>query len=197
MKKKIKKFDYTLLNIEELEKEIKSETYKSKYYKILRSTIYALIIVAAVVALIATLFMPVIQISGSSMAPNLEEGQIVVTLKNVEIKNKNIIAYYHGNKILVKRVIGGPGSYVTIDEEGNIYVDNLQLYEPYIKNKQLGDTDIEFPYQVPDGHYFVLSDDRENLIDSRNSEIGWVAKEDIIGKLMFRVWPIKDIKTIN
>ena len=156
-----------------------------------------MIIVAAVVALIATLFMPVIQISGSSMAPNLEEGQIVVTLKNVEIKNKNIIAYYHGNKILVKRVIAGPGSYVTIDEEGNIYVDNLQLYEPYIKNKQLGDTDIEFPYQVPDGHYFVLSDDRENLIDSRNSEIGCVAKEDIIGKLMFRVWPIKDIKTIN
>ena len=86
---------------------------------------------------------------------------------------------------------------MTIDEEGNIYVDNLQLYEPYIKNKQLGDTDIEFPYQVPDGHYFVLSDDRENLIDSRNSEIGCVAKEDIIGKLMFRVWPIKDIKTIN
>ena len=197
MKKKIKKFDYTLLNIEELEKEIKRETYKSKYYKILRSTIYALIIVAAVVALIATLFMPVIQISGSSMTPNLEEGQIVVTLKNVEIKNKNIIAYYHGNKILVKRVIAGPGSYVTIDEDGNIYVDNLQLYEPYIKNKQLGDTDIEFPYQVPDGHYFVLSDDRENLIDSRNSEIGCVAKEDIIGKLMFRVWPIKDIKTIN
>lgn len=192
----IKKIDYTTLTSKQIEEELKREVYKSKYIKILKSTIYSLITVAAVAALIATLVMPVLQINGSSMTPTFNEGEIVLSVKTKDLETGDIIAFYHGNKILVKRVIAGAGSWVNMDDEGNVFVDGKKIKEKYVKDKTIGDYDIEFPYQVPDGSFFVLGDHRTVSIDSRNSEIGCIEQENIVGKIVFRVWPFKKIGSI-
>lgn len=191
------KIDYKTLTISQIEAELNRTTYNEKYVKILKSTIYSLIIVAAVATIIATLIMPVLQISGTSMAPTFNEGEIVLSLKTKNLETGDIIAFYHGNKILIKRIIAGAGSYVNIDEEGNVYVNGNLIDEPYIKEKTLGDYNITFPYQVPDGKWFVLGDHRSISIDSRNSEIGCIEQENIVGKIVFRVWPLKEFGKIN
>jgi len=196
-RKEIEKFDYNTFTVSQIEAELKRQTYNDKYFKILKSTIYSLIIVAAVAALLATLVMPVLQISGSSMVPTFNEGEIVVSLKTKNLGTGDIIAFYHGNKILVKRVIAGPGNWVNMDDNGQVYINGEKLKESYIDELALGDVDIEFPYQVPDGHWFVLGDKRTLSIDSRNSQIGSVSQDDIVGKLIFRVWPIKKFGNIN
>lgn len=196
-KKKETKLTYKDLTITQIEQELKKEKFKSRYVKVLMSTVYTLIIVASVAALIATLIMPVLQISGSSMNPTLHEGEIVLSLKTKKFDTGDIIAFYHGNKILVKRVIAKSGNWVNIDEDGKVYVNEKLLDEPYLKERNLGQIDIEFPYQVPEGSYFVLGDDRATSIDSRNSTIGCVNEEDIIGKVIFKVWPIKRIGLVK
>lgn len=185
---KNKKISYKDLTINEIEAELKRETYKSKYKNVLMTTIYALIIIAASAALIATLIMPVLQISSSSMNPIYNEGDIVLSIKTKKINSSDIIAFYHGNKILVKRVIAKAGEWVIIDKDGKVYVDGNLLEEPYINEPVLGDCDIKFPYQVPDGSLFVLGDNRSNMIDSRSSEIGSIKEDDIIGKIIFKLW---------
>ena len=187
------KISYKDLTINQIESELKRETYKSKYKTVLSTTIYALIIVFSLAALIATLIMPVLQISGSSMKPTLNEGEIVLSLKTKKLSTGDIVAFYHGNKILIKRVIAKSGDWINITEDGDVYVNDVLLKEPYIIKKHQGNIDIEFPYQVPEESYFVLGDERKNSIDSRNTSVGTVSKEDIIGKVIFRVWPIKKI----
>ena len=182
--------DINSLTSKLIEEELKRETYKSKYIKLLRSTVYVLIIMVAFAALIATFFMPVFQISTSSMEPIYSNGDFVVSIKTKKLKSGDVIAFYHGNKILVKRVIASSGDWVLMDDDGNVYVNNEKLEESYIQNKFLGDYDIKFPYQVPDGQWFVLSDDRTESIDSRNSNVGCISNEDIIGKILFRIWPL-------
>jgi len=196
-KKNETKLTYKDLTITQIEQELKKEKFKSRYVKVLMSTVYTLIIVASVAALIATLIMPVLQISGSSMNPTLHEGEIVLSLKTKKFDTGEVIAFYHGNKILVKRVIAKSGNWVNITEDGNVYINEKLLDEPYLKEKNLGQTDIEFPYQVPEGSYFVLGDDRATSIDSRSSTIGCVNEEDIIGKVIFKVWPIKRIGIVK
>ena len=186
----------TNLSISVLEEEIKSEKYKSKYTKILRSTIYALIIIASISALIGTLIMPVLEVNNTTMKPLLENNEIVLSLKTKKLKQGDIIAFYQGNKILIKRVVAVPGNYISIDEEGNVYVDGEVLNEPYVTNKQKGETNIEFPYQVPESEYFVLSDERDKTTDSRNEDIGLIKKDNVIGKVIFRVWPFKKLGAI-
>lgn len=188
-----KKFDITKLTSKDVEEELKREEYKSKYHKVLKSTIYTLIIIVSISALIATLFMPVFQISGNSMTPTFYSGDIVLSIKTNKFKTGDVIAFYHGNKILVKRVIAGTGSWVDMDEKGNVYVDGNLLDEPYLEKKVIGEYDIEFPYQVPDNQWFVLSDQRDIAVDSRNSNIGCVSKENIIGKVFLRIWPAKKV----
>lgn len=199
MSKKKEKVELTYKNItiSQIEQELKKEKFKSKYVKVLLSTIYTLIIVASVAALIATFIMPVLQISGSSMSPTLEEGQIVVTLKTEKINKGDVIAFYHGNKILIKRVIATSGNWVKITDEGDVYVDGKLIEEPYLEKKSIGQYDVEFPLQVSEGSYFILGDDRETSIDSRNAVIGCISKEDIIGKVLFKVWPIKQIGVVK
>jgi len=189
-KTKEKKIDCKTFTIQELETELKRETYQSKYLKILSSTIYALIVVAAISALVATLVMPVLQISGSSMTPTFIEGEIVFSVKTKKLDQGDIVAFYHGNKILIKRVIAGSGSWVNITIDGDVYVNGVLLEEGYVKDKTLGETNITYPYQVPDGQWFVLGDHRETSIDSRNTEVGCISVEDIVGKIIFRVWPL-------
>lgn len=177
-------------NIEQLEAELKRETYKVRYRNTLRSTVYLLVVVAAVATLAATIFLPVLRIYGSSMTPTVSEGEIVVTFRNSSFKTGDILAVYYGNKLMVKRCIAGPGQWVSIDLEGNVSVDGTLLDEPYITDKALGDCDLVFPYQVPESCYFLMGDHRSTSEDSRNSLIGCFNEENIVGRIFLRVWPL-------
>ena len=183
--------------IAQLKAELKRETYKHRYSSVLRSTVFTLVVVAAFAVLVATLWMPVLQIYGSSMSPTVQEGQIVLSLKSDELEQGDLVAFYIGNKLLVKRVIAGPADYVTINEEGTVFVNGQQLHEPYVSEKALGACDLEFPYQVPEERYFLMGDHRQSSVDSRSSVVGCVAQEQIVGKILFRVWPLSDFGTLT
>lgn len=174
----------------QVEAELNRQRYRRRYGRVLRSTIYALVTVAAAAVLVATLWMPVLQIHGSSMQPTLEHGEIVLSVKSAVPKSGDVVAFYYNNKILVKRVICGPGSWVDINGDGTVFVDGNQLDEPYLTEKALGDCNISLPYQVPEGRYFVMGDHRSTSIDSRNSVVGCVSDEQIVGYILFRIWPL-------
>ena len=189
MKKKQKK---QIPEISELKAELKRERYKYQYANVLRSTVNTMVVVAAFAILAATLWLPVLQIYGSSMTPTLNEGQIVVSLKSKNLKQNDLVAFYIGNKILVKRLIAEPGDSVLIHEDGTVFVNGMELNEPYISEKALGECDLEFPYQVPESRYFLMGDHRETSVDSRSSVVGCVAEEQIVGKIVMRVWPLSE-----
>ncbi len=184
-------------DVAQLEKELDRQRYKRKYKNTLKSTICTLITAAAIAILVATLFLPVLQIYGNSMNPTLNEGNIVLSLKDADFKQGDVIAFYYNNKILVKRVICGPGSWINIDEDGTVYVDNKPIDEPYLTEKAFGDCDIELPYQVPESRYFVMGDHRSTSVDSRSTAVGCIAEEQIVGKIIFRVWPLNKFGAIS
>lgn len=177
-----------------LEKELKRVRYKENYNKTFRSTVYALITVAAVAILIATLVMPVLQIYGTSMSPTLSDGDIIVAIKGSDFENGDLIAFYYNNKILVKRVIAQSGEWIDIDKHGNVKVNGVPLEEPYLSDKALGECDIELPYQVPEGRIFVMGDHRSISVDSRNTALGCVADEQVVGRLLCRIWPLPEFE---
>lgn len=164
---------------------------KRAYQKALWGTVYSLIIVAAIAVLIATLVLPVLQISGNSMEPTLKDKDIIVLIKNNKLKTGDLCAFSYQNKVLIKRIIGTPGDYIEIQDDGSVYVNGELLEEPYITTKSLGECDIEFPYQVAENRYFVLGDHRETSIDSRSTTIGCVESDQILGKVLVKVWPLK------
>lgn len=174
----------------QLEAELKRMKYKSRYHSVMRSTIYTLIVVAAVSILVATLWLPVLQIYGNSMTPTLQDGEIVLSVKTSEFEPGDIIAFYYNNKILIKRVICGPGDWINMDEDGTVYVNEVRLEEPYLVEKALGDGNIELPFQVPEGRWFVMGDHRSTSVDSRSTAVGCVSDEQMVGKIIFRVWPL-------
>lgn len=194
---KKKKTKLEIPGIEELEAELKRERYRRQYFSALRSTIYTLITVAAVAVLVATLWLPVLQIYGASMTPTLSSGNIVVSVKGSHFQMGDVIAFYYNNKILVKRVIAGPGDWVDIDENGTVYVNQQELQEPYLEERALGDCNIELPYQVPENRIFVMGDHRSVSVDSRNTAVGCVAEEQIVGKIVFCIWPLDNFGNIS
>lgn len=175
----------------EVEQELKRERYKIRYRKTLKSTLFLLITAAAAAVLVATLWLPVLQIFGASMTPTLEEGQIVVSVKANDLEPGDIVAFYYGNKVLVKRYIAGPGTWVDIQEDGTILLNGEVLEEPYLTEKAFGICDLELPYQVPDNTYFLVGDHRETSVDSRHSSVGCVSMEQVVGKIIYRVWPLE------
>lgn len=185
--------DLQIPSLAEIQKERKRIRREAYFRQSLRSTVSVLVVVAAAAVLIATLFLPILQISGDSMAPTLEHDEIVILLKTKEFDRGDLIGFYYQGKILLKRVIAQPEDTVVIDAEGNVYVNTELLEEPYVTDKGLGDCDLEFPYKVPGTGYFVMGDRRSNSVDSRNSVIGAVSRDDIIGKVFLRVWPFSRI----
>ena len=176
----------------QLQRELRRVRYNSGFSGMLRSTIGILITVAAIAVLIAVLLLPVLQIYGTSMAPTLSEGNIVVSVKGTKFETGDVVAFYYNNKILVKRVIANSGEWVDLDKDGTVYVNNVKIEEPYLVQKAYGETNIELPYQVPDARIFVMGDNRDASIDSRNTSVGCVSDEQIVGKIIFRIWPWKE-----
>lgn len=186
-----------LPSVAQLQEELHRERHQKRYRQVLLSTVYTLVVVAAAAVLIAVLVLPVLQIYGSSMEPTLTEGDIVLSLKGTEFKSGDLVSFYVGNKLLVKRYIAGPGQWVDIDADGNVSVDGKLLEEPYLAEKALGECNISLPYQVPDGRIFVIGDHRSTSVDSRSTSIGCIADEQIVGKIIFRVWPLGDFGTVE
>lgn len=184
-------------SLDVIEAALKKEEYRNSYGRVLRSTVFSLIVVAAAAVLVAVLVLPVLQISGESMTETLQDGDIVVAVNSSKFETGDVIAFYYNNNILVKRVIAYAGDWVDIDEDGNVYVNGAKLDEPYISDKALGECNIDLPYQVPDGRCFVMGDHRAVSIDSRNTAVGCVSSDMVVGKILFRVWPMAEFGTVK
>ncbi len=183
--------------LEEIRAEIHREKYRTRYRRVMRSTTAVLIVVAAVSVLVATLWMPVLHIYGVSMSPTLNDGEIVISVKSRSMQQGELVAFYYGNKLLVKRCIAGPGDWVNIDDDGNIYVNSEYLDEPYIQEKALGECNIKLPYQVPDERWFLVGDSRAVSVDSRSTAVGCISQEQVVGKIVFRIWPLSRIGAVK
>ena len=186
-----------LPKLEELQRELGRERYKRRFRRVLRNTVDALIVVAAVAAIIATLVFPVLQIAGTSMEPNLNDGDIVLLAKTDKFETGDLCAFYFSNKILIKRVIATPGDYLWIESDGTVFVNGIELDEPYVQEKALGECDIAFPYQVPESAYFMMGDQRETSIDSRSSVIGCITVDQTLGKILCKFWPLSAFKWLG
>lgn len=186
-----------LPSMEQIATERKSLKHKKEYRRAMTSTVYVLVVVAAIAVLLATLFFPVLQVSGDSMTPTLDDGDILILLKSGSFERGDLVGFYHSNKLLLKRIIGLPGDYVEVDNKGNVYVNDILIDEPYVTDKSLGECDIAFPYQVPENRFFVLGDHRETSIDSRSTIVGCIEKDQIVGKVFLRIWPLGDIKVMG
>lgn len=184
-------------SIEQLQTELNRERYKARYNRTLRSTVYMLVVAAAVAVLLASLFFPVFRIYGNSMSPTVNEGELVVSLKGSHYACGDVLVLSYNNKLLVKRAIAGPGQWVDIDSKGNVYVDGKLIDEPYLSEKAFGDCTLDLPYQVPDERYFVMGDNRGASLDSRNASVGCIAGEQIIGKAILKIWPLNEIAVLN
>ena len=185
--------DSDLVSNEEVKEELSRLKERERYLKKVQKTLSILVVVAAISVLVATLWMPVLKIYGSSMDPTLENGQIVVSIKTKKLKSGDVVAFWQGNKLLVKRVIASPGQKVDIDVNGKVFVDGKAISETYLDSESLGNTDIDFPHQVEESRWFCMGDNRESSIDSRSAVIGDVSKEQIEGKVLFSVWPLNKI----
>lgn len=183
--------------VAQLEAELARTKYRARYRTVLRSTVYTLVIVVAAAVLVATLWLPVLQIYGNSMTPTLADGDIVVSVKQSDFAQGDVVAFYYNNKILIKRVIAGPGDWVDVKEDGTVFVNGAELNEPYLEEKAFGGCDIDLPYQVPDRRIFVMGDHRSVSVDFRNTAVGCVAQEQIVGRMVFRVWPLKTMGSIS
>lgn len=189
--------DNDLVSNEEVKEELSRLKERERYLKKVQKTLSILVVVAAISVLVATLWMPVLKIYGSSMDPTLENGQIVVSIKTKKLKSGDVVAFWQGNKLLVKRVIASPGQKVDIDVNGKVFVDGKAISESYLDSESLGNTDIDFPHQVEESRWFCMGDNRESSIDSRSAVIGDISKEQIEGKVLFSVWPLNKIGIVK
>lgn len=189
--------DFDDLRVKDLRQELRRVKYNQKFIGLLFNTIGTLIVAAALAIIISNVFMPVLQVTGNSMAPTLEEGEILLANKNAKFNTGDIIAFYYNNKILVKRVIATAGDWINISADGTVYVNDIEIDEPYLIDKALGDCNLDFPYQIPESKIFVMGDHRSVSLDSRNSNIGCISEEQIVGRVDLCIWPLSGVRKVN
>ena len=194
-KKEVQQLEIPTIDL--LEGELKRTRYNRRYRRTLRTTIFSLLLVAAVAVIIAVLLLPVLQISSGSMENTLVDGDMVISLNNGKYETGDIIGFYYNNVVLIKRVIATSGDWVDIAEDGTVTVNGVVLDEPYVEEKALGECNIKLPYQVPQGKCFVLGDNRTESIDSRNTTVGCISNDVVVGRLLARIWPLKSFKILN
>ena len=182
--------------LEQVERELARRDTVGRRLKTARIVAAVLVVVTAVAVLLATLWLPVLKVSGTSMSPSLDQGDVVVVVRGSGFDSGDIVAFYYNNKILLKRVIAGAGDWVDFDSDGNVYVNNVKIDDPYAVGKGEGECDVEFPYQVPEGNWFVLGDNRSSSVDSRSSQVGCVKDDDVIGRVIIRIYPIGEISAL-
>ena len=181
----------------ELDVALRAERHRSRYFALLRSTVFILITVAAAAVLVATLWLPVLKVYGTSMNPTLRDGDIVLSLKSSSLERGDVIAFYYNNQVLAKRITAQAGEWIDIDGDGNVKINGSPLEEPYLTNKALGETDLEYPYQVPESRIFVMGDHRATSVDSRSTAVGMVSSDQIVGKIVWRVWPLTEFGPVR
>lgn len=191
------KQELTRPSIEEIDQEIERLRHQKRTRRALRWTMYSLAVVAAIAVLVATLWLPVLKITGSSMKPTLNDSEMVVAVRTEQFRSGDVIAFYYDNKILIKRVIATAGQFVDIQEDGTVLVDGEVLDEPYIEEKSRGECNIDLPYQVGDGQIFVMGDDRPISLDSRTTAVGTIAEEKVLGRVMFKIWPWSSVGRVQ
>ena len=194
-KKEVQQLEIPTIDL--LEGELKRTQYNRRYRRTLRTTIFSLLLVAAVAVIIAVLLLPVLQISSGSMENTLVDGDMVISLNNGKYETGDIIGFYYNNVVLIKRVIATSGDWVDIAEDGTVTVNGVVLDEPYVEEKALGDCNIKLPYQVPQGKCFVLGDNRVESIDSRNTAVGCISNDVVLGRLLARVWPLRSFQILK
>ncbi len=182
-----------LPSLDALQKELKRVQGRSEYRRVVRSIIVAIVIIIAISIVITSFFFTVLKVSGSSMTPTLNTGEILIANHHTDVRVGDLIAFYYNNRVLIKRVIGCGGDWVDIDEEGNVEVNGEVLTETYASELSRDPYDITFPYQVPEGKWFVLGDHRATSIDSRTGVVGCVSKDQIIGKIVARIFPFHSV----
>lgn len=180
-----------------LETQFQKAVRKHDIIRAVFITMGILVTVSAAAAVTASLFIQIFRIDGSSMADTLREGDLVIVMDDIAFGKGDIIACRYENDILVKRVIATGGDEVDIDEDGNVFVNGSPLEETYITEKALGSCSTELPCRVPEGENFVMGDHRTVSIDSRSAVIGCIDDNEIIGKVIFRIWPMRELGAVE
>lgn len=184
-------------SIELIREELAYEEAKHNFWKTLLNIMAVLTVIAAIAALMVTRFFVLVRVNGNSMEPTLEDGDILLVRQTKEINIGEITGFYYGGKVLLKRAIASPGETVEIDQDGNVYINGKEIEEPYLSEKNLGKCELTFPYEVPEETIFMLGDNRAVSIDSRLRVIGCVEEDQLLGKAVFRAWPLKRIGSVH
>lgn len=177
----------------QLQVELELENRKWEARKALRSIVFVLLVVTAAAVVVAVLMFPILQVKRSSMGNTLQNGDVIVTMNTSNYQAGDVIAFYYNNTLMIKRIVAVSGDTVRINKKGDVSVNGKTLTEPYVTEKVRGDCTVEFPYEVPEGKFFVLNDQRDSAIDSRNATLGCVGGDQIVGKVLVRVWPFEAI----
>lgn len=168
-----------------------------RFGPVFRNVLISLTAAIVIAVLVPMLWMPILRVYGTSMTPTINDGDILITFKSSKLKQNDVVAFDHNGKLLIKRVIAGPGDTVNIDENGTVSVNDEVLNEPYLKDKEKGTCNIEFPFTVPEDQYFVLSDQRSNSADSRNTAVGCITGGQVLGKIRFCCWPLSSFGIVD
>lgn len=183
-----------------INKQVIKEDNKKNNIKFIKSfliTLLILVLIYEISLLLSFFVIPTVRIYDNSMLPGLNDKNIIMLYKTNKVKEGDVVAVYVEDKMLIKRCIATSNDVVNIDTDGNLYVNDKLVKENYLKNKSIGKFSIGLPYTVPEHHIFILSDDRETYSDSRNILIGSIDEDNIYGKALIKLYPIKDIGIVR